>query len=123
MKASSCPGFPCRISLEDAPIGEDVLLVNFEHHAVMSPYRSTYAIYVRPDVRQAAPYKSALPPILWNRPIAIRAFDAEGMLIGADLGKNEMLPEKIDRLLDVKGAQYLHLHNAMHGCYAASVMR
>ena len=47
--------YPCRISLTDAKLGEQVLLVHYEHHAVSSPFRSSYAIYVRqgektPDV-------------------------------------------------------------------------
>ena len=41
------PGFPCRVSLEDAEPGESVLLVNFEHLPVDSPYRASHAIYVR----------------------------------------------------------------------------
>lgn len=31
------PGFPCRVSLEDANIGEEVILFPFEHHKVESP--------------------------------------------------------------------------------------
>ncbi len=38
---------PC-ISLTDAVPGDEVVLVNFEHHAVASPYRMRFAIYVRP---------------------------------------------------------------------------
>ena len=43
----SQPGFPCRVSLEDAAPGERVLLVNYEHLPVESPYRASHAIYVR----------------------------------------------------------------------------
>jgi len=38
---------PCRISLTDATPGDEVILVNYEHHAVASPYRMRFAIYVR----------------------------------------------------------------------------
>jgi hypothetical protein len=37
------PGFPCRVTLEDAEPGESVLLVNFEHLPVDSPYRDLRA--------------------------------------------------------------------------------
>ncbi|HTU62781.1 MAG TPA: DUF1203 domain-containing protein, partial [Polyangiales bacterium] len=40
------PGFPCRVSLEDADPGESVLLLNYEHLPVASPYRSRHAIFV-----------------------------------------------------------------------------
>ncbi|HEX5213002.1 MAG TPA: DUF1203 domain-containing protein, partial [Pseudolabrys sp.] len=39
---------PCRVSLTDATPGDEVILVNYEHHAVASPYRMRFAIYVRP---------------------------------------------------------------------------
>ena len=35
---------PCRISLTDAAPGDEVILVNHEHHAVASPYRMRFAI-------------------------------------------------------------------------------
>ena len=38
---------PCRISLTDATPGDELILVNYEHHAVASPYRMRFAIYVR----------------------------------------------------------------------------
>ena len=41
------PGYPCRISLTDSEPGDELLLVNFEHHAIATPYRMRYAIYVR----------------------------------------------------------------------------
>jgi hypothetical protein len=37
---------PCRVSLTDATPGDEVILVNYEHHAVASPYRMRFAIYV-----------------------------------------------------------------------------
>jgi len=40
---------PCRISLTDAKPGDELILVNYEHHAVASPYRMRFAIYVRED--------------------------------------------------------------------------
>jgi hypothetical protein len=30
---------PCRISLSDAKPGDELILVNYEHHSVTSPYR------------------------------------------------------------------------------------
>lgn len=45
--ATAKPGFPCRIGLRDAEPGETVLLLNHEHQPADTPYRSSYAIYVR----------------------------------------------------------------------------
>jgi hypothetical protein len=46
MTVESQPGYPCRVSLKDVEIGETVLLMNYEHLPVASPYRSSHAIFV-----------------------------------------------------------------------------
>lgn len=123
VKASSKPGFPCRISLEDAEIGEEVILCPYEHLPADSPYASQYAIYVRQGVSAARPARGELPPVLENRPIALRGFDKDQMLIAALLGKGEMLGDLINQMFHNQEVAYIHLHNAMHGCFAAKVTR
>lgn len=121
--ADKKPGFPCRVSLEDAEPGERVLLLNYESHKAQTPYRSSYAIYVRPGAVAAA-FHDELPPVMAKRPIALRIFDAGGMLIGADLGRDG--PEtraKIETIFSRPDAAYIHAHNAMHGCFAAEIRR
>lgn len=118
------PGFPCRVSLEDAEPGERVLLLNYESHKAATPYRSAYAIYVREKAAATAEYVDMLPPVMEKRPIALRIFDADGMLIGADLGREG--PEtkaKIAAIFENPAAAYIHAHNAMHGCFAAEIRR
>ncbi len=119
--ADAKPGFPCRVTLEDAEPGERVLLFNHESHKATTPYRSSYAIYVREDADMAATYKDELPPVFKNRPISLRIFNKDGMLIGADMGVNDELKNKIEAALKRPGAAYLHAHNAMHGCFAAEI--
>ena len=46
---------PCRVSLTDATPGDEVILVNYEHHAVESPYRMRFAIYVREGRQPSTP--------------------------------------------------------------------
>src|ERR1700733_13388258 len=45
--ADKKPGYPCRVGLVDAEIGESLLLVNFAHLRSSSPYRSVGPIFVR----------------------------------------------------------------------------
>ena len=40
-------GYPCRITLEEAEAGEELLLMNYEHQPASSPYGSRGPIYVR----------------------------------------------------------------------------
>jgi len=121
--ARSKPGFPCRITLEDAEPGETLILLNHESHSVKTPYRSAYAIYVRETARQAAVYENAIPPVFLNRPIALRLFDAEGMLRGAELVLKGDYADAINRAFQQADIAYIDAHNAAHGCFAARVGR
>ena len=115
--------FPCRITLEDAAPGQTMLLVNYEHQTAPTPYRSNYAIYVSEAARQTRRLAGELPPVLRGRPIALRAFDAAGMLIGAELALNDDVADAIARRFEDPDAAYLHAHNAAHGCFAARIDR
>jgi len=115
--------FPCRITLEDAAPGQTMLLVNYEHQTAPTPYRSNYAIYVSEAARETRRLAGELPPVLRGRPIALRAFDAAGMLIGAELALNDDVAEAIARRFDDPDAAYLHAHNAAYGCFAARIDR
>ena len=119
--ADAKPGYPCRVTLEDAAPEENVLLLNYCSHSADTPYRSAYAIYVREQAVEATQFTDELPPVLEGRPIALRIFDEDGMLIGADMGIGDELIAKIDAALARPGAGYLHAHNAMHGCFAAEI--
>ena len=65
--ADSKPGFPCRVTLDDAEPGESLILLHHVSHDVSTPYRSAYAIYVREAAQQAATYVDELPPVFANR--------------------------------------------------------
>ncbi len=117
------PGYPCRITLEDAKIGDTVLLLNHENHHADTPYRSSYAIYVNESATQTRHFHKALPPVFKGRPIALRIFDEDGMLIGADMGMDDALCAKIETIFTNSEAAYIHAHNAMHGCFAAEIRR
>jgi uncharacterized protein DUF1203 len=117
------PGFPCRVSLVDAEIGESVLLVNYEHLPAASPYRSRYAIYVRENAIQAHPGVDEVPQQLRLRLLSVRAFDAAAMLLEADVMEGTTVERTIERMFDNPRVACLHLHNAKAGRYAARVDR
>jgi len=115
-------GFPCRISLTDAPAGNAVLLVNYEHLPVTTPFRSSCAIFIRAG---EATYDAvdAVPDQLRRRLLSLRAYDDEGMLLEADISEGRELESCIERLLANEKVAYLHAHYAKHGCYAARIER
>lgn len=117
------PGYPCRITLEDAEPGETLLLLNYEDHPVATPYRNRYAIYVREAALAPAKLVDTLPAVFENRPIALRAFDANGMLQNAALALAGDVDAQIKRLFADPAIAYLQAHNAAHGCFAARIDR
>lgn len=121
--ADTEPGFPCRVSLRDAGEGEEVLLVNFTSHSVETPFRSSYAIYVRKGATAPAEYRDEPPPFFGHRHLSLRAFDEEGMLETAMLVAPGEADKAIRTLFDRSEVGYIHAHFAAYGCFAARIDR
>ena len=123
MAVDAKPGFPCRVTLEDAVPGEQVLLLNYEHLPAASPYRQRHAIFVRDGATEAARFDNAVPEQLAIRTLSVRAYDANGMMTDADLTEGRDLTALIDRFFADPAVAYLHAHNAKRGCFAARIER
>ncbi len=121
--ADRSPGFPCRVSLQDAEPGETLLLLNFEHLSVASPYRASHAIYVRENAQEAHPSPGEVPDVLRKRLLSVRAYDENGMMLNADVADGREIEPVIQRMFEQPEVSYLHLHNAKPGCFAARVDR
>jgi hypothetical protein len=116
------PGYPCRVSLTDSQAGDELLLLNYEHHAVSSPYRMRFAIFVRKG-EETYDAVDRVPEQLRIRALAVRAFDAKAMMVGWELVDGRELEAAIERRFVYPAAAYLHVHFAAPGCYAAGVYR
>ena len=125
-------GYPCRVSLTDAKAGDEVILVNYEHQDADTPYRSRHAVYVRPGERRydavgeiPEQLRKRLYMLTGTRPnaLSVRAFDASGMMVDADVIEGRLLEEMIGRFFANDAVAYIHLHFARPGCYAARVDR
>ena len=121
--ADERPGFPCRVSLQDAAVGESLILLNYEHLPVASPYRSSHAIYVREAGQEAMLAVDEVPELLRIRLLSLRAFDRDGMMRAADVVHGSAVEPLIEQMLADHKVEYLHVHNAKPGCYAARVER
>ena len=114
--------YPCRVSLTDAEPGQTLILLNYEHHAVDTPFQSSHAIYVRAG-EQRYDEINQVPDMLRRRLLSVRGFDAAGMLVDADVVDGGVLEHGIQQLFAQQAIDYLHLHFAKPGCYAARVDR
>lgn len=116
------PGYPCRVSLTDSRVGDELLLVNYEHHPVNSPYRMRFAVYVRKG-EETYDAIDEVPEQLRIRTLAVRAFDADAIMVGWELIDGHQLEAAVERLFTDPRAAYLHVHYAAPGCYAARIDR
>ncbi len=121
--ADSNPGFPCRVSLQDAEPGEELLLLPYEHQPAHSPYRAAGPIYVRVGSQQSTLPPGAIPPYVSRRQISVRAYDAHHMMVGAEVCPGEEVSEEIQRQFGNPQVSYIHLHNAKRGCFSCRVER
>lgn len=121
--ANTAPGFPCRVSLTDAAVGEELLLLSFQHLAEPSPYQGIGPIFVRRGAAQRAQFVDIVPVTLATRLLSVRAYDKTARMVDADVTEGAQLHNLIDRLLANPAVDYLHVHYARRGCYAARVDR
>ena len=115
-------GYPCRVSLTDATPGDTVILVNYEHHRTDLPYRSNFAVYVR-EGEQRFDGVEEVPEQLRRRSLALRGYDASGMLLNADIVDGKQLEAGIAAMFADVNVAYIHAHFAKPGCYAALIER
>ncbi|HEV6967530.1 DUF1203 domain-containing protein [Roseateles sp.] len=113
---------PDRVELRLARPGEAVLLVNHEHQSADTPYRSRHAIFVREHAEASFDAVDQLPSMLRSL-MSLRAFDADGMMVDADIAEGDAVEGLIERLLAQPEVAYVHAHYARRGCYAALIRR
>jgi hypothetical protein len=121
--ADAKPGFPDRVELRDAEPGETLLLLNHVHQPADTAYRASHAIFVREGAEASADLVDTIPEVMRVRPISLRAFDAAGEMVDADLVDGSALEPLIERFLANPAVDYLHAHYAKRGCYAARIER
>jgi hypothetical protein len=114
--------YPCRVSLKDSEPGEELLLVDYEHHPVVSPYRMRSAIFLREGDRTYDKVDQ-VPEQFRNRILAVRSFDAKAMMVANQLVDGSEIEPVLETMLALLDVDYLHAHFAAAGCYAAKVIR
>jgi Protein of unknown function (DUF1203) len=123
--AGEKPGFPCRVTLQDAEVGESVFLLNYEHLPGLSPYRSVGPIFVREVATETYSRANEIPEVLRvpERLLSLRAYDGIDMLAGAEVIKSAEIEPSIQRLFADASVAYIHVHNARPGCYSCRIDR
>ena len=121
MTVTDKPSFPCRVSLVDRDIGEEVILLNHVSHDVANPYRASHAIFVADAER--GEFVGEVPPVFETRMLSLRGFDGDGMMADALLTQPGEADAGIRTLFDNPHIAYIHAHNAARGCFSARIER
>lgn len=123
MTVGQSPGTPCRVSLRDADVDEQVILAPFKHHDVATPYQASGPVFVREHAITADCAINEIPEMLHHRLLSVRAYDVEGMMLDAEVVAGNALRDAICRLFENDKVDILHIHNAAPGCFNCSVSR
>ncbi len=123
VRADSPTGYPCRVSLEDAAVADELLLLPYAHVEAPSPYQATGPIFVRRGARRRVLAPGEVPPSIASRMMSVRSYDAAGSMLDADVCSGATVASWIDGFFADARTHVIHLHNARRGCFACRVIR
>jgi hypothetical protein len=121
--ADKMPGFPDRIEMRDADIGQPLLLLNHVCQPAHTPYRATHAIFVREGAQETYDRIDQVPQVMRIRLLCLRAYDSSHMMVDADVVEGRDIETLIGRLFANPEVAYIHAHNAKRGCYSGRIDR
>jgi hypothetical protein len=121
--ADKKPGFPDRIEMRDAEIGEKLLLLNHMCQPADTPYRATHAIFVMEGAQSTYQRVNEIPDVMRTRLLSLRAYDAVGMMLDADVVDGKDVEGVVLRFFRSPNVAYIHAHNAKRGCYSGRIDR
>ena len=109
--------------MRDVEIGEKLLLLNHMCQPADTPYRATHAIFVREGADSAYQRINEVPDVMRTRLLSLRAYDAAGMMVDADVVDGKDVESVIRRFFESANVAYIHAHNAKRGCYSGRIDR
>jgi hypothetical protein len=121
--ADEVPGYPCRVSLADAELGEELLLLPFEHQPACSPYKASGPIFVRKGARQRRLPAGVIPDYVSLRQMSLRAYDPAHLMVDAAVCDGGDAAASIIAMFGNGDVDYIHLHNAKRGCFSCRADR
>jgi hypothetical protein len=121
--ADAKPGYPCRLSLEDAEVGEELYLFSHSPFPMANPYRETGPVYVRKNAAPASLAVNEIPEIALARSIIVRAYSAAGTMVSASPAASDEIVATIRALFQDKAVEFVHLRAAVTGCFLCEARR
>ena len=121
--ADSKPGYPCRLSLEDAEVGEELYLFSHAPFAAANAYRETGPVFIRKNAIPASLAVNELPDIALARSIVVRAYSAAGTMISATQAETREIANTIRLAFRDETVEFVHLRAVVTGCFLCEARR
>ena len=124
MTATDDSGFPCRVCLRCAEVGEEVLLGSYDLPRPRGIYWTPSPVFIHAEA--CVPYVAdgALPEIVRrNTIVSVRAYDAQDMVL-YDLGRigcGSDIDDALATALDDPRTVFVNIHTARPGCMLCRV--
>ena len=115
---------PCRSCLTVFAPGEGRILFSYAPNQHDHPYNETGPVYIHE--KECRPYtdNETFPPQLrTRRPLVLRCYAADGIMVGGELVGERPVEDVIESLFQDTNIKYLHARTASVGCYIARVER
>ena len=122
-QSDECPCYPCRVSLVDAEIGEQVLALSYNHLNVSGPYNASGPIFIRTNATECRPEVNEVPEMLRHRQLSVRGYNDAHLMIEADAAEGRQLEKVLTRQFSNQDVNLIQIHNAGPGCFNCSVIR
>jgi len=115
---------PCRSCLTVFKSGDARLLFSYAPNPHNHPYNEIGPIYIHENKCEPYEDNDNFPPELrTRRPLALRCYADDGMMVGGELVGQRPIEEVIRSLFDDPNIKYLHARTATVGCFVARVER
>lgn len=115
---------PCRSCLTVFVPGEGRILFSYAPNQYDHPYNEVGPVYIHE--RECRPYaeQEIFPPELrTRRPLALRCYADDGMMVDGELVGERPVEQAIESLFENPEIKYLHVRTASVGCYIARIER
>jgi hypothetical protein len=118
-RVSDAPtGYPCRLSLAEAPVGARVLLFRHRPFQENGPYAEEGPIFARPEAAPADLPENEVPAyVRARRFVVVRRYDAREAITGAELAAGADCAAEISRAFDLADTAFVHVRSATYGCF------
>lgn len=115
------PGFPDRIEMRDAEIGQTLLLINHTSMDKNTPYKASHAIFVREGAKSTYEARNEIPAVMCDRLMSLRAFDHAGMMADAKVATGAEIKAFVVNALKDDSIAHIDAHTATRGCFIGRI--